>query len=587
MDKIKNSGFFRVISLILIVTFISLDIAYAYPPEHNPGNFTLATPSLLQQQPINEQMARFQQSVFSQGALLASVYDIGEYFFGRPERKVDALPSKYAEEVVKAGLGKILGDSGIEILNIVPVEYFKEIVPEKLNSALSEIGFKGTLPDEGVAFILYEKDGKKFLVQIAEKAKVSANNLPGYEWVVSDKYVVKYMPEGYEVSPAQVVEIKEEPKAPAYKTSSASSGIEEISIVEASMADLSDLFKVREKYFKEELKKKMSYSQVFNEDAFRGELESIIRDKEPGAVVIACAKGSIVGYAVSQRAAQNVGEISEVSVRPDYRRRGNEGKKLLRENNLYLTKALFAKALDGLGKSSDIEVVFIDDYSPGDIMSRLARYYFGFQEAPESHRISTLKLKDVSPAKDPEGNIPNLVATSNIYELEKIGVPAISVLVKRLDDRCLDIRRFAAEALDNIGWKYSNIREEIVYQIAKQNWERLAEIGMPAIPALINVLGETAYGNTIHYSVAEVLGKIGKPAIPTLIKALGNNNGIVCLYAAKALGNIGPEARGAIPALIKILEYNNSSVWYSAAEALGKIGPEARGAIPALITALG
>ena len=43
MNRIKKSCLFRVISLVLILTFISLDISYAYPPEHNTGNSTLAT----------------------------------------------------------------------------------------------------------------------------------------------------------------------------------------------------------------------------------------------------------------------------------------------------------------------------------------------------------------------------------------------------------------------------------------------------------------------------------------------------------------------------------------------------------------
>ncbi|MDP2913206.1 MAG: radical SAM protein [Candidatus Omnitrophota bacterium] len=209
MNKIKSCGFFRVISLVLILTFISFDISYAYPPERNAGNSTLAAPSLLQQQPVNEHAARFQQSIFSQGALLASVFDIGEYFFGRPERDMEPLPSRYAEEVVKAGLGKLLAGSGIEILNIVPVEYLKKTVPEKLQSALSEISFKGTLPNEGVVFILYRKGDKKFLVQIAKKDEVSPGNLPGYKWVVSDKYVVKYVPEDYKeemMRPTAIVE---------------------------------------------------------------------------------------------------------------------------------------------------------------------------------------------------------------------------------------------------------------------------------------------------------------------------------------------------------------------------------------------
>ncbi len=196
MQRIKNSSLFGIISIILILTFVSLDISCAYPPEHNAGNSTLATPSVLQQMPINEQAARFQQSVFSQSALIASVYDIGEYFFGNANRGIEPLPSKYAEDAMRADLGKHLSDAGIKILNIVPVEYLKRTTSEKLKSALDEIGFKGTLPDEGVVFILYRKGDKKFLVQVARKDRVSSDNLPGYEWVVSDKYVVKYILEG-------------------------------------------------------------------------------------------------------------------------------------------------------------------------------------------------------------------------------------------------------------------------------------------------------------------------------------------------------------------------------------------------------
>lgn len=207
MDKIKKSCLFRIISLVLIITFISLDISYAYPPEHNAANSTLATPSALQQTPVTEQAARFQQSVFSQGALLASVYDIGEYFFGNTEKVIGSLPSKYAQDVMRADLEKHLSDAGTEILNIVPVEYIKKTAPEKLRSALDEIGFKGTLPDEGVVFILYKKGGKKFLVQIARKDQVSSDSLPGYEWEVSDKYVVKYMLEDYEAPQGEILSL--------------------------------------------------------------------------------------------------------------------------------------------------------------------------------------------------------------------------------------------------------------------------------------------------------------------------------------------------------------------------------------------
>ena len=199
----KKSRFFKIISSVLIFTFISLDISYAYPPEHSSNNFALAIPSGLQQTPVNDQAARFQQSIFSQGALLASIFDIGEYCFGNPEKEIGPISPKYAKVEIRTDLKKHLSDAGTEILDIVPVEDIKaRTAPEKLKSALDEIGFKGKLPDEGVVFVLYKKGDKKFLVQIARKDRVSPENLPGYEWVVSDKYLVKYMPQDYvEVTP--------------------------------------------------------------------------------------------------------------------------------------------------------------------------------------------------------------------------------------------------------------------------------------------------------------------------------------------------------------------------------------------------
>lgn len=207
MNKIKKSCLFRTISLVLILTFTSLDISYAYPPEHNVSNSTLATPSVLQQTPINDHAARFQQSVFSQSALIASVYDIGEYFFGNADKDMGSLPSKYADDAMRADLGKHLSDAGIEILNIVPVEHLKETVSEKLKVALDDIGFEGILPDKGVIFILCKKGDKRFLLLVAREGQVSSDSLPGYEWEVSDKYVVKYIPEDYEAPQGEILRL--------------------------------------------------------------------------------------------------------------------------------------------------------------------------------------------------------------------------------------------------------------------------------------------------------------------------------------------------------------------------------------------
>jgi len=130
---------------------------------------------------------------------------------------MESLPSRFAEDVIPSGLGKALREADITIESIVPVKYLKETSPEKLQEALDEIGFKGTLPDEGVVFILYRKDDEKFLVQVAKKGEVSPKNLPGYEWPVSDRYVVKYVPKGYTPSKAKVVEADETPEVTIFE----------------------------------------------------------------------------------------------------------------------------------------------------------------------------------------------------------------------------------------------------------------------------------------------------------------------------------------------------------------------------------
>ena len=63
------------------------------------------------------------------------------------------------------------------------------------------------------------------------------------------------------------------------------------------------------------------------------------------------------------------------------------------------------------------------------------------------------------------------------------------------------------------------------------------------------------------------------------------------IFAANALGMIGPEAKEAAPALteklFEALLNGNWRVGLAAAQALGRIGPDAKEAVPALLKALG
>jgi HEAT repeat protein len=84
---------------------------------------------------------------------------------------------------------------------------------------------------------------------------------------------------------------------------------------------------------------------------------------------------------------------------------------------------------------------------------------------------------------------------------------------------------------------------------------------------------------------ARALGQIGpeaKEAAPALIQALKEQDEGVRYWATRALGQIG---RGAVPELIQALKDQDEEVRYWAALALGEIGPAAKDAIPALMEA--
>ena len=558
MDKIKKSCLFRIISLVLILTFISLDISYAYPPEHNPSNSTLATPSPLQQQPVNEHAARFQQSVFSQGALLASVYDIGEYFFGNTEKGIGSLPSKYAEDAMRADLRKHLSDTGTEIINIVPVEYIKKTAPEKLKAALDEIGFKGTLPDEGVVFILYRKAGKKFLVQIAKKGEVRPENLPGYEWVVSDKYLVKYMPEDYKGPVAQItqalmtpvisaVETKEEPKVTITEP------IAEVAVPEAETKEAPTAPK---KFLTiRAILKSLIIIPLISAFAFAGDstllsdpasILSIIKDF---AVEYPVGVGIIgIGVSVGLFFAiwRTFFPISWHLWRIRHYASGAHVERLIKigpsavpplleiltnENSSSYLKQCAIEALGGIGDSrAVILLITIIENKKGETL---------------------LAIEALGHMKDQR---------------------AQDMLIKLLRNQAAIIRKSAAETLKTMGWRPGNKLEKIWNHIALQEWEEVVDV--EAIPFLIEII-ENKYLNEPCKEARDVLIKIGKPAVPALIKVLKSTKGVAASIAAIALGTI--QDLRAVEPLVKALKYEYEcmeNTFISIANALIKINGE-------------
>jgi HEAT repeat protein len=95
--------------------------------------------------------------------------------------------------------------------------------------------------------------------------------------------------------------------------------------------------------------------------------------------------------------------------------------------------------------------------------------------------------------------------------------------------------------------------------------------------AAIQTLGDIAQ------SPADAYRDLAKPAVPELIEALGDKDDDVRIWAAIALGQIGPDAVNAVQPLLSLLRTEeNPQAICGAIQALGEIGPGAESALPVL-----
>ena len=165
----------------------------------------------------------------------------------------------------------------------------------------------------------------------------------------------------------------------------------------------------------------------------------------------------------------------------------------------------------------------------------------------------------------------------------------IEPILEAVDEKEIDVRESAAEALGEIGPDAKDaiptlidlLQDREVY-VRKSAANALGEIGLhakEAVPALITALGDE--DSWVRVYTAEALGKIGaKEAVPALIGALEDEDNYVRRHATEALGEIGPDAKDAVPALIKLLEDEDKYVQGKAVTALKKITGEDLGEDP-------
>jgi HEAT repeat protein len=176
-----------------------------------------------------------------------------------------------------------------------------------------------------------------------------------------------------------------------------------------------------------------------------------------------------------------------------------------------------------------------------------------------------------------------------VEALGAVGTPAVPHLIQALGDEDEDVREAACRALGEIGDGQAvpalSVWAHAGGRVAQAALQQMGQAPLPLPEAVAQVVAQGAWGVLVralpHEAVRAAVVELGTPAVPHLIQALGDRDRDVRKAACRALGAIGD--RQAVPPLIQALRD-----WYvreAACEALGAIGD--RQAVPHLIQALG
>ena len=145
-----------------------------------------------------------------------------------------------------------------------------------------------------------------------------------------------------------------------------------------------------------------------------------------------------------------------------------------------------------------------------------------------------------------------------VLRLVKVGEPAVPAIIQVLGEKDDDARYFAVRALGRMG-----------------------DRGREAIPVLLDMLRDDEM--TIPSSTAEAVAGMGEVAIPPLLDAAGDPDDGLRYWAAYALGRTRAHGSGVESALVGMLDDPHPAIRSQVAASLVRIGPNA---VPVLMAAL-
>ncbi len=223
-------------------------------------------------------------------------------------------------------------------------------------------------------------------------------------------------------------------------------------------------------------------------------------------------------------------------------------------------RALYLKIIAKIGDKESIDILL-------DILITDPEYEL--QKAAGEHLIKLggeAVPKLLETAMHPNSDLHLLL---NI--LSKIGDKRCrEFFIENLSNSNAQIRRMSAQGLDRSGWRPRKNETGVWYLIAKEQWDKIVNLGPFSITPLGKVVDDK--DDRIRNAALEIMARVGQKGYDVLLVTLEDKHPEARLYATAALGKLGE--RKAVPALKKRLNDLDARVRRTAVESLGRIGEE-------------
>lgn len=225
MNALVRTVWCKAVCAVLVSSMLAFDIAYACPERA-----LLSAPVVNQETPPTPEAAAFRQSVFFENDLLGVSCSIAKCLFE------DHLKLKHMPQTMAAEIGQKVANAGVMLEHVNAVVLRGDAIVALLPD--------DDIPADAIVLIPYTRDGKERMVEIALKDNLSISKLAGYQWAVSDTFVVKELPEDYA---AAVARLEQAHAAAVAETPSEAPQKVEISepVAEVAVPETGSVFSIR------------------------------------------------------------------------------------------------------------------------------------------------------------------------------------------------------------------------------------------------------------------------------------------------------------------------------------------------------